>query len=382
MATHLKSFFLPLSLARTSIPVPQVYLYCSSPHNPVGAEWILMEYMPGSRLADCHEILTFQQRVRLSKDLANVISSLFNITASQCGSLSRIRGSAGCLDGSSLMYCSLRYPFQEPAPTSAYIHRSKTATAVSHQFCIGPINDLSFLRYPNQVPPQLCGPFDSERKFMEGFAFVGHPPTRSTHRLHRWPFEKTLEVYDAIQHFFRQPTNCAESLANTETFHFAHGDLSDSNILIDPDTGKITGVVDWEMAGFRPPWLAAVAAGWFDDDFERFLVTSDQASRGNYTDDNHQDSLIRAHFRLNLAALNENLLHHYIHGVELRAVFYACCNEYAGNTRVWLDKYQEHEWPTHRRGAFPFDYLAWLDEILDIEDQFVALSLLTSEALV
>jgi hypothetical protein len=35
---------------------------------------------------------------------------------------------------------------------------------------------------------------------------------------------------------------------------FAHADLSWENILLDPTTGFITGIVDWEMAGFWPEW--------------------------------------------------------------------------------------------------------------------------------
>ena len=34
----------------------------------------------------------------------------------------------------------------------------------------------------------------------------------------------------------------------------AHADISWENILIDPKTGAITGVIDWEMAGFWPEW--------------------------------------------------------------------------------------------------------------------------------
>ena len=37
----------------TSILVPRVHLYCSAPENPVRAEWVLMGYVPGQRLADC-----------------------------------------------------------------------------------------------------------------------------------------------------------------------------------------------------------------------------------------------------------------------------------------------------------------------------------------
>ena len=87
--------------------------------------------------------------------------------------------------------------------------------------------------------------------------------------------EKTLEVYDVVAPLYRQ----------SETFHFAHGDPSEANILIDPDTGVISGIVDWEMAGFRPAWLSAVAAGLFDDDSERFLMTDDQSERGNYSNE-------------------------------------------------------------------------------------------------
>lgn len=35
---------------------------------------------------------------------------------------------------------------------------------------------------------------------------------------------------------------------------FAHADISWENILVDPATGIVTGIVDWEMAGFWPQW--------------------------------------------------------------------------------------------------------------------------------
>ncbi|OBS20060.1 hypothetical protein FPOA_11781 [Fusarium poae] len=35
---------------------------------------------------------------------------------------------------------------------------------------------------------------------------------------------------------------------------FVHADVSWENILLDPATGSVTGIVDWEMAGFWPEW--------------------------------------------------------------------------------------------------------------------------------
>lgn len=35
---------------------------------------------------------------------------------------------------------------------------------------------------------------------------------------------------------------------------FIHADLWRENILVDPSTGAVTGIIDWEMAGFWPEW--------------------------------------------------------------------------------------------------------------------------------
>lgn len=43
-------------------------------------------------------------------------------------------------------------------------------------------------------------------------------------------------------------------LPDTHGVSFAHGDLSWENILVQPETGEVTGILDWEMAGFWPDW--------------------------------------------------------------------------------------------------------------------------------
>jgi Phosphotransferase enzyme family len=139
---------------------------------------------------------------------------------------------------------------------------------------VGPVNDLTFLCYPHRIPPQLCGPFDSEHQFLAAFAFLGYPPTRAGTKLGRWAFAKTLEVYDVVASLYRQ--------WSSQKLFTAHGDLSGDNILIDPDTGAI---IDWEMTGFCPAWLSVVAAGWFNDDSECFLMTDDQNVRGDYSNE-------------------------------------------------------------------------------------------------
>ncbi|KIJ43055.1 hypothetical protein M422DRAFT_253844 [Sphaerobolus stellatus SS14] len=57
-----------------------------------------------------------------------------------------------------------------------------------------------------------------------------------------------------------------EPLAYRLLFPHEEEYLHAANILVDPATEAITGILDWEMAGFRPAWLAAVASEWFNDD--------------------------------------------------------------------------------------------------------------------
>ncbi|KAK4040792.1 kinase-like domain-containing protein [Parachaetomium inaequale] len=40
--------------------------------------------------------------------------------------------------------------------------------------------------------------------------------------------------------------------AEVDEYVFCHNDLSQHNVVVDPDTLKITGIIDWEYAGFYP----------------------------------------------------------------------------------------------------------------------------------
>lgn len=76
-----------------------------------------------------------------------------------------------------------------------------------------------------------CGPFASVAEFHDFLA----APVRLCPRP-EW-FEKFRSQLDDIY-----------------GAHFAHADLSWENILVDPATGNVIGVLDWEMAGVWPEW--------------------------------------------------------------------------------------------------------------------------------
>jgi len=197
-----------------------------------------MEYMPGQCLGDCFEHLNYSQKLRTATDLADIMASMFKITAPQCGSVSPYAGGSF---GRDLIPDTLRYP------TLAPLYSPRPSPIVDGQICVGPFNDLVFLDYPRHIDPHLCGPFEFERDFMEAVAFLGKPPTRAGGRISCGVFEKTLEVYDVVRRLYQGSEHTSSE------FHFAHGDLSQYNILVDLNTGAVTGVIDWEMGGFRPP---------------------------------------------------------------------------------------------------------------------------------
>lgn len=46
-------------------------------------------------------------------------------------------------------------------------------------------------------------------------------------------------------------------LAASPEYVFCHNDLSQHNIIVDPETLKINAIIDWEYAGFFPPYFEA-----------------------------------------------------------------------------------------------------------------------------
>lgn len=55
--------------------------------------------------------------------------------------------------------------------------------------------------------------------------------------------------------YFPNDTIWSAKVAEEEDFVFCHCDLSQSNIIVDPNTLKIEGIIDWEYGGFWPDYF-------------------------------------------------------------------------------------------------------------------------------
>ncbi|CAM6000211.1 unnamed protein product [Sphagnum balticum] len=81
-----------------------------------------------------------------------------------------------------------------------------------------------------------------------------------------------LEEFSKLLDSFLSSDEAAEinDLNFNDELVLKHGDLNCSNILIDPVTCELTGVLDWEFASFNFDDKAYdYMKGWFDEDKER-----------------------------------------------------------------------------------------------------------------
>ncbi|KAJ5212393.1 uncharacterized protein N7498_004039 [Penicillium cinerascens] len=52
-----------------------------------------------------------------------------------------------------------------------------------------------------------------------------------------------------------------QRMPSPEPWTFTHGDLAFCNIMVDPKTNKLSGIIDWEASGYYPVWWEFSCAG-------------------------------------------------------------------------------------------------------------------------
>ncbi|KAJ3747084.1 kinase-like domain-containing protein [Lentinula detonsa] len=347
--------------SHTSLPVPTVFAYCSESSNPVGAEWLIMEHMSGVELREAWDQLQYPQKQTLARNLIDVYDQLFRLKADGCGG---IYHSSRQMDNLSSARMSPRW--QPLSLESLRLLRSHCNHSINNGYELGPLQDVSLVDYRLVVPsPSQTMPTFTSEEYFKLVAFNGNPPTRSDFDLPSR--EKCVELFHSIHRLY--PSSTLFGPSEPFNFYFSHGDLHEGNILIDPQSGAITGIIDWEAAGFRPLWSEVTGVGWFKEDKQRFIIGSD--GPGEFEDDTApEDIQLRAFFRHHLHKKNPDLFSCFVGGAELRAVLHAAADDPSpiGETDIFLYRYHDlGYWKEGRRGAFPWDMEAWQHRRLDLD---------------
>ena len=353
---------------------PRGLRICSEASNPVGAEWLIMEHMSGTEMCDAWDDLQLPQKRRLGLDLIDLYDQLFRLKAGGCGGIyhSTLVDDYDLLAKPTSDLCRIMHS-RSPrwAPLSAEslrMLRSHCNYPINNGYELGPLNDISLLEYRLTVPsPSQTLPTFTSDEYVKLIAFNGNPSARSDYDFPTR--EKCVQLFQSIHNLYPNSTVFGPS-ADASIFRFSHGDLHDGNILIDPQSGAITGIIDWEAAAFRPLWAEVCGVGWFEEDNHRFIIGSSDPE--NFSEDTDpEDMELRAFFRTELHKKNPILFSCFLGGVELRAVLHAAVDSPRpeGETDIFLNRYHRlGYWKEDRRGAFPWDMMAWQHRRIDLDE--------------
>ncbi|CAG8490457.1 12877_t:CDS:1 [Racocetra fulgida] len=191
----------------THIPVPKVYYWNSSVNNPVGTEYILMEYLPGIRLCDIWSNLKIKKKKKFFLKIIDIQLALKKLTFSKIGSI--------FFDGK------------------------------NDQFKIGQvIESIFFTGERATLPTMERGLFKTTKEYI--LAVIRnqmhyYSMFKSTNK-QKSLIPKYEELYQLVPKYFQDDGN--------DTFVLTHIDFHMSNILVKND--EITGVIDWECSGAFP----------------------------------------------------------------------------------------------------------------------------------
>ena len=234
-----------------SVLIPTVYAWESTPKNPVGQPYILMERMKGRSFDKCWKEITLAQKRMIARQLAHFTTALHTIG----GEFTEIG--------------------------NIYYNTDK------ENFYIGPYVD-KFLDIRWDVPDHDAGPWSMSSQFfgsqVENRMLFGHTclfeRTNKDNRFGGTPVGDIVGYLMNLYSFcskFGAPTlenviyskmlgtTTIEKVAHSATRRsLFHDDLNEANILIDPTTMKLTGIIDWEGVGISPEWMAVSIPRCFD----------------------------------------------------------------------------------------------------------------------
>jgi hypothetical protein len=291
--------------AHTDVPVPRVVAFDATRDSDIGFEWILMERLPGRPLAESWRTMTLEAKEAVVKRVAHFAAQLFRLRfrrigniyrASDVEAMARVADTADSGESSNgTSYSAGIHYIASTLATTVPISSSEASTAVTG-YAVGRIVSMPFFwgdRVRQDVPR---GPFTSSHYWLAArLLFVRND---AAHTLKTSTKESELEdahnytsnvdglllllrtVFPSTSDKERMKLNsdgsngaCGDDAVPlaAEAFALMHDDLSNHNILVDADTGQVTGVVDWECVTTLPLWKVC--------QLPAFLVGRDRAEK-------------------------------------------------------------------------------------------------------
>ena len=260
--------------ANTSIPVPNIIAWQSNLEGDLGYEWMLMEKLDGVALYDVWRKVPWDRKLALVDNIAELITELQSHVFDKIGALYFKSNSSGIasnpvgptvLDANTIPDAYDNEMTGEPDHSNtsrSHIDETPRSIETNHKedFEVGRYFNETFFKASRYYLPGNRGPYKSPLQWLTALVQL------QLEWINRGPVEGD-DDYDTIfeKNALKMKTLCQEYLEilpsvfkdeENGPYVLHHHDLNLANIIVDPETFKIRGIVDWETVNVVPLWKA------------------------------------------------------------------------------------------------------------------------------
>ncbi|KAG1751905.1 hypothetical protein EDB19DRAFT_1674474 [Suillus lakei] len=228
--------------AFTGVPVPRIYAWNSDASNPVGAEYMIMDKVKGTPASQKWGDLSMEVKKTVVSQVAHYFLEICSLRFENVGSLYLSPLASIPLDG------IVRVP-DTPISKNVDPNRGPFST-VSEYLSSNLRAELEFISHHRSVvlsELHKCDPTQLAESRLE---------------LGECVMRKVIELCSIYPSDTLIPANITTP---QRPFSLKFDDFRLSNIMIDADSGRVTGLIDFEAATIAPPWECAVIPPWLQD---------------------------------------------------------------------------------------------------------------------
>ncbi|KAI9673460.1 MAG: hypothetical protein M1817_002922 [Caeruleum heppii] len=230
-------------LEGSGIPVPRIYAWSSNRTNPVGAEYIIEEKAPGKPLGSLWYDWPRKSKLDIIAQVAEIETKLASTVFSQHGCIyfrDDLQGGPAA---------------NKPLTTDPPLPRS-----ILDQLTLGPLTAAELWKDERGSMALDRGPWNCALDFTRAMGLneirwvkTHAKPRMNYHRLMDEP-ESPDELLELLTRYMEIARHLVPPSVDGEIHSKSlwHPDLHLDNVFVDPDSKKITRIVDWQSAAVAP----------------------------------------------------------------------------------------------------------------------------------
>ncbi|DAA78638.1 TPA_exp: Uncharacterized protein A8136_2423 [Trichophyton benhamiae CBS 112371] len=236
-----------MEFARKSLqtPAPRVYAWNASTdtkNNPVGAEYIVMEKIPGVQLSEIWWNLKLKQKLKVFAQIARYMRRWTSVNFSQIG--------------------SLYYTENIPTASNEPLYFENGHATFNPRFTVGPSTNREWSDAGRDGLKCNSGPWSSVANYRKA---VGDREMMAVKTITRLPKQLAMlygpnplyqpsaeKKLEALQYYSQIQDILLPREPSLNTVHLWHNDLHDENIFVDPDSLEVQGIIDWQSTHIAP----------------------------------------------------------------------------------------------------------------------------------